>query len=206
MPRSLSPTAAAVAAVTLTLLGCSGQASTPLPSGVPTSYASAIDEGLERYPDVGSTGMGDLRWRCPIEDRVVVDGKEHTRSSSTVFAQTLPGVYVVECSFYPPLPVELAYHEAQDEAAYETLVEATRAFEVRGNVQTETSVVVGEREITVVRFEYPSNPAAGTAFEAHHLDPATRSRVTLKVHDSEERSADYDEQHAAEDLAGILTG
>lgn len=196
----------AVVVVVLAVAGCSGEAPTPLPSGVPTSYATAITEGLERYPDVGSTGMGALGWRCPLESRLVVDGKEHTASSSTVITQSPPGVYAVECSFYPPLPVDLVYLEAQDEAAYEDLARSTGAFEQRGNVQTATSVVVGEREITVVRFEYPTNPDAGTAYVAHYLDPVTRSRVTLEVHDSEERSADYDEERAAQDLAAILTG
>lgn len=197
---SLSVVAVLTAAV---LAGC-GSSTPALATGIPDTYPPGVVEGLERFPDIGSTGIEPLGWRCPLESSIVVDGKEHTKGR-TMFAQPHEGVYAVECSFYPPLPVSVVYAEAQDDDAYEALVDATRAHEVRGNVQTEKTVVVGEREITVVRFEYPTNPDAGVAYEAHYLDPTTRSRATLEVHDSDERSADYDEQRAAEDLAQVLT-
>lgn len=174
-------------------------------TGIPPRYLEGLAAGLERYPDVGTTGLGELQWRCPVEEAVEVDGKEHDESRSTSVRQPSEGIYELDCSFYPPLSVELAVFRAEDAEGYEQLVAATAAVEQQGNEQTEQQVTVGSREFTVVRFEYPTNPAAGVAFEAHHLDPEQRARVTLTVNDSDERSAGYDGAAAAADLAAILS-
>lgn len=177
-----------------------------LTTGIPTGYAAGIAEGHERYPDVGTTGMGAFDWDCPLEESIVVDGEELDNVVTTAFAQPSEGIYLVQCDFYEPLAVSLDYAEAVDGEAYDHLVEGTGAYEQQGNVQTETAVQVGEREFVVVRWEYPTNEAAGIRYVAHYLDETTRSRVSLDVADSEERSIEYDEATAAGDLAAILTG
>lgn len=198
---------ATLAAGVSLLAACGGADEGPaLTTGVPAGYADGIVEGHERYPDVGATGMGDFDWDCPLEQSIDVDGREHDNVQTTVFAQPIEGVFVVQCDFYKPLSVDLVYTEAVDDAAYDDLVEATGAFEQQGNVQTETSVTVGERELTVVRWEYPTNEAAGIRYVAHYLDESTRSRVSLDVDGSGDRSEGYDETQAAHDLAAILTG
>lgn len=53
---------------------------------------------------------------------------------------------------------------------------------------------------------YPTNPTAGTDFEAFYLDPASRGRVSLRVYQSDDRSAGYDENAVAADLSGFLNG
>ncbi|WP_448631039.1 hypothetical protein [Cellulomonas soli] len=199
---------AAVLAVGASALTACGASDTEpaLATGVPTAYATGITEGHERYPDVGTTGMGAFDWNCPLESSIEVDGSEHDNVLTTAFAQPMEGVFLVQCDFYKPLSASLIYVEAVDDEAYGRLVEGTGAYEQQGNVQTQTTVTVGERDIIVVRWEYPTNKAAGTRYVAHYLDESTRSRVSLDVADSDARSDGYDEAAAAHDLAGILTG
>ena len=174
-------------------------------TGVPTHYAAAIADGLKRYPSAGTVGRGDAKWACPLEDSIEVDGQKQSHVLYTVFAQPLEGVYIVQCEFYSPLPVTLSFTQAKDEAAYARLVKGTGAFKQSGNVQTETVVTVGLRELTVVRFEYPTNKSAGVVYEAHYLDKATLSRTSIVVADTEKRSKSYAEKDAAADLAALLS-
>lgn len=161
------------------LVACEGGKASGLGDGFPPRYADRVDEGMKRYPDVGRTGMGDASWDCPIEHTVIADGKKHDHSLSTSMRQPLDGVFELDCEFYPPLPVELVVARVSDAPAYERLVDDTRAVRQVGNEQTETVLTGGERIITVVRFTYPTNPAAGVKFEAHYLDANRRMGVTL---------------------------
>lgn len=171
-------------------------------TGVPTHYAAAIADGLKRYPSAGTVGRGDVKWACPLEDSIEVDGQKQSHLWYTVFAQPLEGVYIVQCEFRG---VTLSFTQAKDEAAYARLVKGTGAFKQSGNVQTETVVTVGLRELTVVRFEYPTNKSAGVEYKAHYLDKATLSRTTIEVADTEKRSKSYAEKDAAADLAALLS-
>ena len=204
--------ALALAAAACVASGCSDDESGDsgesggLSTGVPAHYADGIGEGQERYPEIGTVGMGDARWACPLESSIVVDGGEHDNVQHTAFFQPVEDLYVVECSFYRPLSVDLLYAEAGTDAAFAELESTTAAVEQVGNVQTEEAVTVGERDFVVVRTEYPTNPAAGVDHTAHYLDPQTRSRTTLDVSgSSDDLSPDYDERDAAEDLAAILS-
>ena len=61
-----------VLATLLTATACSSNAQEPLAVGIPDAWPAAIDDGKERYPELGSMGMDDARWRS--EERRV--GKE----------------------------------------------------------------------------------------------------------------------------------
>jgi hypothetical protein len=191
------------------LAGCSddgAEGSTGLATGVPAHYADGISEGRERYPEVGSTGMGDFGWECPLETEIEVDGEEHHNVQHTTFFGPMEEVHLVECSFYRPFVVSLAYAEAESDEAFAALESATGAVEQVGNEQTEETITVGERDFVVVHTDFPTNPAADFNLTAHHLDPETRSRTTLEVSGSSDGlSEEYDERAVAEDLAAILS-
>lgn len=172
-------------------------------------FVAGIEEGHERYPDVGTVGRGDRDWRCPLDEEVVVDGETLTPSSlSVTFALLEDGVHEVSCGYdrdEPRLLATVRYAVAEDDDAYERLVEGTRAVRQSGNVQTEKLVEVGGRDVVVVRTEFPTNASAGVRYQAYALDEESRSRVTLEVDGSGGgRSADYDEDDAAHDLDVLL--
>ncbi len=191
------------------LTGCSddgAEGSTGLATGVPAHYADGIAEGLERYPEIGRTGMGDFQWDCPLETEIEVDGEEHDDVLHTTFFGPMEEVHLVECSFHEPFSVSLAYAEAESDEAFTALESATGAVEQVGNEQTEETITVGERDFVVVHTDFPTNPAADFNLSAHHLDPETRSRTTLEVSGSSDGlSEEYDERAVAEDLAAILS-
>lgn len=216
--HGLRATGLALAAV-LALTACSGDAGDEgstgddetatsadgLTTGIPETWAAAIDDGKERYPEIGSQGQGDFEWDCPFTDTVHVDG-ETMDSTMTTFWKLGDDTFEVECGFYPPTPASLLFAQAGDDSAFAELVESTDAFEQSGNEQVHDEITVGDREYVVVTWTYPTNPAAGTRFVACYLDEETLSRACLDVADSDERSADYDAEQAAEDLSAVLTG
>ncbi|MQW74873.1 hypothetical protein GHK92_03225 [Nocardioides sp. dk4132] len=191
------------------LAGCGDDEASPTDAratGVPAHYADAIAEGLERYPEIGRTGMGDFQWDCPLETEIEVDGEEHDDVLHTTFFGPMEEVHLVECSFHEPFSVSLAYAEAESDEAFTALESATGAVEQSGNEQTEETITVGERDFVVVHTDFPTNPAADFNLTAHHLDPETRSRTTLEVSGSSDGlSEEYDERAVAEDLAAILS-
>lgn len=172
-------------------------------TGIPQSWAAAISDGKERYPGIGSTGQGDVKWICPFTETIQVDGKT-MGGSRTTFWKLSDGLFEVECSFYPPTPAGLRFAQAEDDAAYAVLEESTNAFRQQGNEQVQDAVTIGARDYVLVTWTYPTNPAAGTKVVACYLDATTRSRACLEVADSDARSDDYDAHRAAEDLAAFL--
>jgi hypothetical protein len=178
----------------------SGQA-----KGIPADYQDAITDAKERYPDIGSTGQGDMTWDCPLTESVDVDDRTMDEQLMTTFARLDDGIYEVQCEFYPPTPATLRFAQAEGEAEFAVLEESTEAFEQAGNEQDEEEFTVGERTISVVTWTYPTNPEAGTKYVACYLDEAMLARACLDVADSDERSKDYDGGQAADDLSAILS-
>jgi hypothetical protein len=177
----------------------------PQATGIPARYEDGIAEGKQRYPDVGSTGQGDMSWECPLTDAVQVDGRSMDEVLMTTFTRLADGIYEVSCEFFPPTPVDLRFAKAEDEAAYAELVEDTGAFEQVGNEQVEEELTIGERTFITVTWTFPTNPKAGTRYVACYLDEVRRGRVCLDVANSDERSEDYGARQAAEELAAILS-
>lgn len=172
-------------------------------TGIPESYLAGIEDGLERYPDIGSMGMGDISWDCPLTAEIEVDGRSQ-ETLSTTFWKIDDGVHEVACDFYPPVPADLRFALAEDDAAYARLVESTGAVQQSGNEQVESAVTIGGRDLVLVTWEYPTNPAAGTKVDACYLDEELLARACLDVHDADERSEGYDAEQAAQDLVAIL--
>lgn len=171
-------------------------------TGIPATWAAGIDDGKERYPQIGSMGMGDARWTCPFADTVHVDG-ETLDSTDTTFWKLAEGLYEVECTFYPPTPAHLRFAQAEDDAALAVLEDSMGTGEQRAN-ETRAALTLAGREFLLYSWTSSTNPAAGTTVGACYLDAETSSRACLEVSDSEERSDDYAAAQAAEELAAIL--
>lgn len=182
--------------------GSTSQAPASAAVGIPASWTAGIDDGKERYPDIGAMGMGDARWTCPFAEAVHADG-ETLDSTDTTFWKLGEGLYEVECTFYPPTPVQLRFAQAEDDAARAVLEELTGPVEQRAN-EIRDAVTIGHRDYLLITWSSATNPAAGTTVSACYLDPETSARACLEVSDSEERSEDYDALQAAEDLSRIL--
>jgi hypothetical protein len=143
---------------------------------------------------------------CALGNSITVDGKDVTDVSDHGVVRLGGEIPAMLCSWYEGTPIEVTVARADDDAGYAELVGGTLPVEQSGNEQSGREVVVGARTLQVVRTHYPTNPSAGTDFEAFYLDPALRGRVGLRVSHSGERSADYDESAVAADLAGFLNG
>lgn len=201
--RRAATAAGFVLATLLTATACSSNAQEPLTVGIPDTWPAAIDDGKERYPELGSMGMGDARWNCPFTDTIEVDGKTMD-DGDTIFWKLGDGTYEVECTFFPPTPASLKFAQAEDATAFAALTTSTAASEANSN-ESQDAVTIGERDYILITTAYPTNPATGDSFVACYLDETTLSRACLDVSHSDERSEDYDAQQAAEDLAAILT-
>ena len=196
----------------LVLTGCSGdedgeerasEEPAAVATGVPERWYDAVAEAVQDEPDVGTTALLDARAECPLVDEVTIAGTavEQSAAGAVRLGNRIP---TAVCQFYPPVPVDLLVSQAEVEADYTELKNASSAQEQVGNVQTEQEVEVGDLTVLVVRVEYPTNPAAGVDYRAHLFDDEALGRVTLEVADADERDPDYDEQAAAEDLVALL--
>ena len=197
---------AAAVAVLVAAAGCSsGPASVQL-TGIPAAWYSAVTDAIGDQPDVGSVALLESGGPCALGNAISVDGNSVTDVSDHGVVRLDGGVPAVSCSWYEGTPIEVTVARADDDAGYAELVSGTRPRQQTGNQQTGQEVIVGARTLQVVRTQYPTNPSAGTDFEAYYLDPASRGRISLLVNNSSERSAGYDEAAAAADLAGFLNG
>lgn len=176
-----------------------------LTTGIPDTWAAGIDDGMERYPDLGSMGMGDLRWACPLVESVTV-GDEELDELGTTFWKLDEGVHELECSFYEEISATLRFAQAEDETAFAGLVEATDAFEQSGNEQVQDATTIGERDYVLVTWTYPTNDSAGAKYVACYLDETTLSRACLELHEPEKDGDDFSGEQAAEILSDLLAG
>jgi hypothetical protein len=192
--------------ILLTAAACSsGPASVQL-TGIPAAWYTAITDAVNEQPAVGSVALLENGGPCPLGNAISVDGHSVTDVSDHGVVRLDGGVPAVSCSWYEGTPIEVTVARALDDAGYAELVSGTRPRQQAGNQQTGQEVIVGARTLQVVRTQYPTNPSAGTDFEAYYLDPASRGRISLLVNNSSERSAGYHEAAVAADLAGFLNG
>jgi len=203
-PKGARPTVVAVG-ILLAAAGCSGPESVKL-TGVPATWYTVITDAISEKPDVGSVGLLNSVGPCPLGNAITVDGQQVTDVSDHGVVRLGGEIPAVLCSWYEGTPIEVTVARADDDAGYADLVTGARPRQQPGNQQTGQEIVVGPRTLQVVRTKYPTNPSAGTDFEAFYLDEATRGRVSLRVSNSSERSAGYDETTVAADLAGFLNG
>lgn len=208
--RSRARSGALALASLLVLSGCAApkvQAdATPagLATGIPSAWAAGIDDGLERYPDLGSMGMGDLRWVCPLVETVPLDG-EDLPERGTTFWKLDEGVHELECGFSEDGDsATLRYAQAGDATAFAGLVDSTDAFEQPGNRQVQDATSIGERDYVLVTWTFPTNESAGARYVACYLDEASLARACLELNEPEKDSAEHSGQQAAEILSGIL--
>ena len=198
---------AGVAAVVLmAAAACSPGPVTGNSTGVPESWYSAISEAIDDQPDVGSIALLENGGPCPLRDSVTVDGRDVADVSDHGVVRLDGEIPAVSCSWYEGTPIEVTMAKAADDTQYADLVAGTLPVQQAGNEQSGHEVVVGARTLQVVRTVYPSNASAGTDFEAFYLDQSAWGRVSLRVSNSDERSAGYDEAAVAADLAGFLNG
>jgi hypothetical protein len=197
------------ASLLVLLAGCSSPAATGerTAGGVPVAFYDALDDALAAEPDVGSTALMDLGGPCPLGDEVVLDGEGVEDVSAHGVVRLGGDVPAVLCDFYDDVPVTVMVARADDDDTYAALREASGPTDaISAQEQSGQQVEVGDRTIDVVRVVYVTNPAAGTGFVASYWDEQSRGLVQLDVSDSDARSADYDEEQAAADLARFLTG
>jgi len=193
-------------AIIVTAAGCSSGPESVRLSGVPETWYAAVSDAVSEKPDVGSIALLDMGGPCALGNSITVDGKDVTDVLDHGVVRLRGEIPAMLCSWYEGTPIEVTVARADDAAGYAKLVAGTLPVEQSGNEQSGREVVVGARTLQVVRTQYPTNPSAGTDFEAFYLDPALRGRVSLRVSNSGERSADYDESAVAADLAGFLNG
>jgi hypothetical protein len=193
-------------AVLLSVVACTAEPRASAASGIPAAWYGVVSEAIARTPGVGEMAIVENGGPCPVRERISVDGRNVTDALGHG-VQRLDGVVpAVLCQWYQGTPVELTVAQATDDAGYRTLVDGAAAIRRPGNVQTEQDVAVGARTVQVVRTTYPTNAAAGTDFEAFYLDEPSRGRVSLRVSNSAQRSAQYDEKAVALDLVTYLDG
>ena len=195
-----------VVVVLTALAGCTSDTTTAQLTGVPAAWYPAISDAIAEQPDVGSVALLVSGGPCVLGDTITVDGKEVADISDHGVVRLAGDVPAVTCSWYEGTPVEITVARADDDANYAELVAGTRPVAQAGNQQSGQDVAVGARTMQVIRTIYPTNNTAGTDFEAFYLDETSRGRVSLRVSNSEERSADYNEAAIAADLAGFLDG
>ena len=195
-----------VVVVLSAITGCSPDtANVPL-TGVPASWYTAISDAIDEQPNVGSMALLINGGPCELGDTITVDGKGVTDISDHGVVRLDGDIPAVICSWYEGTPVEVTVARAEDDAGYAELVAGTRPVDQPGNQQSGQEVVAGARTLQVIRTTYPTNTAAGTDLEAFYLDQPSRGRISLRVSNSDERSADYNEAAVASDLAGFLNG
>lgn len=185
---------------------CSHEPQAATPTGVPESWYQAVATAIDDQPGVGAVAMVDSGGPCPFRDAIEVDGRHVTDVLGHGVERLDGDVPAALCQWYEGTPVEVTVAHADDAEGYRTLVEGAAAVEQPGNDQTETDVTIGARTVQVVRTHYPTNEAAGTDFEAFYLDEAGLGRVSLRVSNSDERSATYDEKAIAADLVTFIDG
>ncbi len=209
-------TAAVLAVVALAAAsGCSDDEETPsgtatestteasTATGIPADWYTAVDDAIAEQPEAGSAALLDARQACPLRDEAILDGEDAGDAFGAGVVR-LGGLFpAVVCQWFDDTPVQIIVARAEDDAAFDALVDATGAREERGNEQTEERVTVGAREFLVVRKHYPTNPAAGTDLTAHYFDEDGLGRISLEVAGADDLDG-YDERSVAEDLAAFL--
>ena len=202
MPRC---TAVLLPVVALALAGCGSSDDERTEGGVPERWYTAVADAVAERPGIGSTGLAEMGGPCALRDEVTVAGTEFDDVLEHGVVRLGGDIPAITCTWFEETSVEVMLARAEDDAQYTAMVEDSGALEQPGNEQTETEVEVEGRTITVVRTEYPTNPAAGPRLVAHLFDEGARGRVSLTV--STDRLGDgYDEQSVAADLAGFVTG
>ena len=187
------------------LAGCGSSDGERTGGGVPERWYAAIDDAVAEQPGVGSVALLENGGPCALRDEITVGGTEFSDVSDHGVVRLGGDVPAVTCSWYEETSVEVMVARADSDALWTAVVADSGATDEQGNEQTETEVEVDGRSYTVVRTEYPTNPAAGPRLVAHLLDEGARGRVSLTV--STERLGDgYDERSAAEDLAAFVAG
>lgn len=195
-----------VVAVLVGVAGCGDLPVPAIPTGVPKAWYGEVAEALADQPEVGTTALMDNGGPCALGNTITVDGENVSDVSDHGVVRLYGGAGALLCSWYEGTPIDVAVAHADDDNGYAALVAGAGAQQQPGNVQTAREVVVGARAMQVVRTSYPTNPTAGTDFEAFYLDPASRGRVSLRVYQSDDRSPGYDENAVAADLSGFLNG
>lgn len=197
--------AVAVFAVLLGVTACADEPEARTAAGVPERWYTTVDEELADRPDVGPVGQLESHGRCPVREKVVLDGEKLSTLSDHGVVRLGGDIPAVLCSWFEDTVVDVEVAHAPDAARYAELVAGSHAVTQPGNRQTERDVVVDGRAVRVVRIAYPTNPAAGVSLVAVVLDEGSRGRVRLQVHGAHEIDG-YDEQQVAADLVAFLTG
>jgi hypothetical protein len=192
-------------AVLLGTAACSDEPVARTAAGVPQSWYATVDDALAKQPDVGSMGILESRGRCPLRQKVMLAGKEISYLSDHGVVRLGGDTPAILCSWYEDTVVDLEVAHAPDAARYAELVSGSHARAQVGNRQTEKDVVIDGRTVRVVRFVYPTNPAAGTNLVAYLLDEGSRGRVRLEVNEVQDLNG-YDERSVAADLLAYVTG
>lgn len=191
-------------ALLMGVAGCGDLPVPAIPTGVPQAWYGEVADALVEQPAVGTVALLDSGGPCALGDSITVDGRQVSDVSEHGVVRLSGGAPALLCSWYEGTPIDVAVAQAPDDDAYAALVDGAGAEQQSGNVQSAREVVVGARTMQVVRTSYPTNPAAGTDFEAFYLDPSARGRVSLRVYQSDDRSSGYDENAVAADLAVFL--
>ncbi|MET0866308.1 MAG: hypothetical protein ABWZ98_18395 [Nakamurella sp.] len=191
-------------AVLIAATGCSSNPAAISLTGVPAPWYTAITDAISEQPEVGAVALMDMGGPCALGNAITVDGKEVAHILDHGVVRLDGDIPAVLCTWYEGTPIEVSVARADDDSGYAELVAGSRPVEQSGNEQSGQEFIVGARTLQVVRTTYPTNPAAGTDFEAFYLDEGSRGRVSLRVSNSDERSAGYNEAAVAADLAGFL--
>lgn len=197
--------AVTVSVVLAGVVACSGEPEARTAAGVPERWYTAVDDALAERPDVTSVGQLESGGRCPLRDKVVLDGEKLSRLSEHGVVRLRGTVPAVLCTWFEERVVDVEVAHAPDAAGYAELVAGTHAADQPGNEQTERDVAVDGRTVRVVRIGYPTNPSAGVSLTAALLDEGSRGRVRVEVHRAHLIDG-YDEQSIATDLLAFLDG
>lgn len=193
----------AVAAVVLGGAACSGEPAARTAAGVPERWYATVDGALAERPEVTSVAQLETSGKCPLGDKVVLDGGTMSDLSDHGVVRLRGTVPAVLCSWFEERVVDVEVAHARDAAGYAELVAGSHAVDQPGNEQTEQDVVVDGRTVRVVRIVYPTNPSAGESLSAALLDEGSRGRVRLQVHRTHLVDG-YDEQAIARDLLAFV--
>ena len=187
------------------LAGCGSSDGERTDGGVPERWYTALADAVADQPDVGSTALLENGGPCALRDEITVDDTEFSDVADHGVVRLGGDVPAITCSWYEETSVEVMVARADSDELWTAVVADSGAAEQSGNEQTETEVEVDGRTYTVVRTEYPTNPAAGPRLVAHLLDEGARGRVSLTV-STDRLGEGYDERSAAEDLAAFVAG
>jgi len=191
--------------VALALAACGSSGDERTDGGVPERWYTAVADAVADEPGIGSTGLMEMGGPCAVREEVTVDGTELDDVLDHGVVRLGGDIPAITCTWHEETSVELMVARAEDDAQYTAMVEDSGAVEQPGNEQTEAEVEVDGRTYTVVRTDYPTNPAAGTRLVAHLFDEGARGRVSLTV-SVDGLGEGYDERSAAEDLAAFVAG